>query len=62
MDAPNIITAGINPAAPLPPKDYSAAYVEELVNQLSNAESQIQWHLDLSRELLTKIRTQIAPH
>jgi hypothetical protein len=47
---------------PLPPKDYSAAYVEELVNQLSNAESQIQWHLDLSRELLTKIRTQIAPH
>jgi hypothetical protein len=61
MDAPHIIMDGIKPAAAMP-TDYSAAYVEELVNQLSNAESQIQWHLDLSRELLTKIRTQIAPH
>lgn len=44
------------------PKDYSAAYVEELVNQHAWAMEQIQTNLNLAQHVLDKIRVQIAPH
>ena len=44
------------------PRDYSAAYVEELVNQNEMAFDLIQLQLDHARAVLAKLRTQIAPH
>ena len=44
------------------PRDYSAAYVEELVNQHEQAIDLIQLQLNQARNVLAKLRTQIAPH
>jgi hypothetical protein len=46
----------------MPPRDYPAAYVEELVNQHEWAIDQIQAYLNLSRSILAKLRTQVNPH
>jgi hypothetical protein len=56
------MTAEQAPLLPPVPKDYSAAYVEELVNQSEHAFYLIQLQLDQARLVLAKLRTQIAPH
>jgi hypothetical protein len=47
---------------PLPPRDYSAAYVEELINQHAWAIQNIEQNLALAQHVLDKLRVQIAPH
>jgi hypothetical protein len=47
---------------PLPPRDYSAAYVEELIIQHEWAMGQIQLNLNRTQDVLEKLRAQIRPH
>lgn len=45
----------------MPPRDYSAAYVQELISQGEMAVKIIEMHLDVARTVLEKLQSQIAP-
>jgi hypothetical protein len=50
------------PQEVIPPTDYSAAYVDELIIQTETALDLMQVQLNLQRSVVAKLRSQVNPH